>query len=76
MRGIADGTGACALSLTVVAVWLHWRPAASASARLHRRGVIVNLGANADGFLDGRLPCRWWDVFMEGLRWQAYASVA
>lgn len=64
VRGIVGGTGACALPLTVVAVWLRRRPAASASALLHRRGVIVCLRADADGFLVGGLPSRWCSIFM------------
>jgi hypothetical protein len=46
-RCIVDGSGACAPSLTAALVWLH-RPAASASARLHRHSCRR---ANVDGFL-------------------------
>jgi len=76
VRGIVGGIDACALPLTVVAVWLRRRPAASASARLHRRRVIVILRASADGFLVEGLPSRWWSMFMEGPRWQGHASGA
>ena len=64
MRGIVDGSGACALRLTVVAVWLRRRPAASASARLHRRVIVTLLRANADGFLDESLALWWCGMFM------------
>lgn len=75
-RGIVDGSGACALSLTVVAVWLRRRPAASASARLHRR-VIVILRANADGFLVESLALWWCGIFHVYLRrdWNGIAGI-
>ena len=72
VRGIVDGSGACALLLTVVAVWLRRRPAASESARLHRWKVVI-LRAKADGFLVEGLPSRWCSISIEELRWQGHA---
>ena len=46
VRCIVDGSGACAPRLRVVAVCSH-RPAASASARLHRRVIVRAIAAGS-----------------------------